>query len=200
MPDIPTDLRKPYDVRAVVRGVVDADSFTELQPRFAANVVIGFARVDGQSVGVVANQPLVLAGCLDIKSSIKGARLAISSRNSSPSSAMNAIKASCVVFSSAIFENACSVFTISSSGVCPWPSRTLNPNKSNSSPYFASQRRRISLSGSLMPGYCICWSNAGGSLLLRTIPFIRSCHPSEIALIEWGPGEELPLEIQRTTT
>jgi acetyl-CoA carboxylase carboxyltransferase component len=74
MPAIPRDLRKPYDVRDVIRGVVDADSFTELQPRFAANMVIGFARVEGQAVGVVANQPLVLAGCLDIAASEKAAR------------------------------------------------------------------------------------------------------------------------------
>jgi len=72
--DVQEDHRLPYDVRDIVRGVVDADSFLELQERFAANLVIGFARVDGRPVGVVANQPNVLAGCLDINASEKGAR------------------------------------------------------------------------------------------------------------------------------
>ncbi len=71
---VPEDHRLPYDVRQIIRGVVDADSFLELQERFAANIVIGFARVDGRPVGVVANQPNVLAGCLDINASEKGAR------------------------------------------------------------------------------------------------------------------------------
>ncbi|CAN5219222.1 carboxyl transferase domain-containing protein [soil metagenome] len=74
MPAVPADHRQPYDVRGVVRGVVDADSFTELHARFAPNIVVGFARVDGQAVGVVANQPLRLAGCLDIAASEKAAR------------------------------------------------------------------------------------------------------------------------------
>ena len=74
MGDVPADHRVPYDVRGVVRGVVDAGSFLELQEAFAPNLVVGFARVDGRSVGVVANQPLVLAGCLDIEASEKGAR------------------------------------------------------------------------------------------------------------------------------
>lgn len=71
---VPDDHRLPYDVRDIVRGVVDADSFLELQEHFAANLVVGFARVEGRSVGVVANQPRVLAGCLDIAASEKGAR------------------------------------------------------------------------------------------------------------------------------
>jgi propionyl-CoA carboxylase beta chain len=58
----------------VVRGVVDQGSFLELQPRFAANLVIGFARIEGSPVGVVANQPQVLAGVLDTLSAEKGAR------------------------------------------------------------------------------------------------------------------------------
>ncbi|MBA2576788.1 MAG: acyl-CoA carboxylase subunit beta [Euzebyaceae bacterium] len=74
MPAIPTDHRVPYDVREVIGGVVDAGSFLELQAAFAANVVVGFARMEGQAVGVVANQPLVLAGCLDINASEKAAR------------------------------------------------------------------------------------------------------------------------------
>ena len=72
--NIPADHRLPYDVRTVIRGVVDGDSFLELQERFARNIVVGFARVDGHSVGVVANQPDHLAGCLDIAASEKAAR------------------------------------------------------------------------------------------------------------------------------
>ena len=74
MPEIPGDHRQPYDVRGVIRGIADADSFTELHAAFARNIVVGFARVNGQSVGIIANQPLVLAGCLDIAASEKGAR------------------------------------------------------------------------------------------------------------------------------
>jgi propionyl-CoA carboxylase beta chain len=74
MPAVPADHRQPYDVRGVIRGVVDEGSFLELHEAFARNVVVGFARVDGQPVGVVANQPLVLAGCLDINASEKAAR------------------------------------------------------------------------------------------------------------------------------
>ena len=74
MPRVPGDHREPYDVRTVVHGVVDAGSFLELHEQFAPNVVVGFGRVDGRPVGVVANQPLVLAGCLDIDASEKAAR------------------------------------------------------------------------------------------------------------------------------
>lgn len=74
MPGVPANHRHPYDVRGVIRGVVDADSFTELQPRFARNIVTGLARVEGSPVGVVANQPMVLAGCIDIAASEKAAR------------------------------------------------------------------------------------------------------------------------------
>jgi propionyl-CoA carboxylase beta chain len=74
LPPIPTDHRLPYDVRAIIRGVVDGDSFLELQERFARNIVTGFARLDGHPVGVVANQPYHLAGCLDIAASEKAAR------------------------------------------------------------------------------------------------------------------------------
>jgi len=71
---VPDQPQKPYDVTAVVERLVDADSFFELQPRFAANIVIGFARLDGRAVGVVANQPRVNAGTLDIEASVKAAR------------------------------------------------------------------------------------------------------------------------------
>ena len=71
---IPTESNKPYDMRDVVRHVVDDGYFFELMPRFAENLLTGFARVDGRTVGVVANQPAVLAGVLDIDASVKGAR------------------------------------------------------------------------------------------------------------------------------
>ncbi len=71
---VPPEPDVPYDIKAVVTGVVDDGRFFEVQERFAANIVVGFARLDGQSVGIVANQPAVLAGCLDIDASLKGAR------------------------------------------------------------------------------------------------------------------------------
>ncbi|MBP2702950.1 acyl-CoA carboxylase subunit beta [Microbispora sp. RL4-1S] len=74
LPRLPESPRIPYDVRGVIGGLVDADSFLELQPRFARNLVTGFARIEGRPVGVVANQPLALAGALDIAASEKGAR------------------------------------------------------------------------------------------------------------------------------
>lgn len=74
MPTLPSSPRESYDVRQVIRGVVDTNSFLELQPQFARNLVIGLARIEGAAVGVVANQPQALAGVLDIASSEKGAR------------------------------------------------------------------------------------------------------------------------------
>ncbi|MGH3824803.1 MAG: acyl-CoA carboxylase subunit beta [Pseudonocardiaceae bacterium] len=74
MPDVPASHRVPYDVRGVVRGVVDAGSFLELHERFAPSIVIGFGRVEGSPVGVVANQPQVMAGTLDITAAEKAAR------------------------------------------------------------------------------------------------------------------------------
>jgi propionyl-CoA carboxylase beta chain len=71
---VPTESNKPYDMREVLRHVVDEGYFFELQPRFAENLLTGFARIDGRTVGIVANQPAVLAGVLDIDASIKGAR------------------------------------------------------------------------------------------------------------------------------
>ncbi len=71
---IPDDPQKPYDIREVVRMVVDDGHFFEIHEYFAPNIVIGFARLGGHSVGIVANQPAVLAGVLDIKSSEKAAR------------------------------------------------------------------------------------------------------------------------------
>ena len=71
---VPNNPNKPYDMKELLAKVVDDGEFFELQPEYAKNIIIGFARMDGHVVGIVANQPLVLAGCLDIKSSIKAAR------------------------------------------------------------------------------------------------------------------------------
>jgi propionyl-CoA carboxylase beta chain len=71
---VPEDSGKPYDMLKIIERVVDAGSWLEVQPAFARNMIIGFARLGGRVVGVVANQPAVLAGCLDIDASVKGAR------------------------------------------------------------------------------------------------------------------------------
>jgi propionyl-CoA carboxylase beta chain len=71
---IPLESNKPYDVKDVVRAVVDGGQLLEIMEPFAANIVIGFARIGGRAVGVVANQPAVLAGVLDIDASVKAAR------------------------------------------------------------------------------------------------------------------------------
>jgi propionyl-CoA carboxylase beta chain len=71
---VPDNAYKSYDIKELIYKVVDESDFFELQPGHAKNIVIGFARMGGSTVGIVANQPLVLAGCLDIKSSVKGAR------------------------------------------------------------------------------------------------------------------------------
>lgn len=71
---IPENPHKPYDMRDVISGIIDEDSFFEIHKDFAENIIVGFARIAGRSIGIVANQPMVLAGCLDVNSSIKGAR------------------------------------------------------------------------------------------------------------------------------
>jgi acetyl-CoA carboxylase carboxyltransferase component len=71
---IPDEPNKPYDIREVIRRVVDEGTFFEVHRQYAANIVVGFARLNGRVVGVVANQPAVLAGVLDINASTKGAR------------------------------------------------------------------------------------------------------------------------------
>ena len=71
---VPEDNHKPYDVRDVVKEVVDSGVFFEISETYAPNIVIGFARMNGDSVGIVANQPLVKAGVLDIDASVKAAR------------------------------------------------------------------------------------------------------------------------------
>ncbi|MFT7587964.1 MAG: propionyl-CoA carboxylase beta chain [Limisphaerales bacterium] len=71
---IPENPNQPYDIREVIDGIIDEDSFFEVHKNYAANIVVGFARLGGQSIGVVANQPAYLAGVLDIESSRKGGR------------------------------------------------------------------------------------------------------------------------------
>ena len=71
---VPDNPKEPYDIVDVIKRVVDDGDFLEVQPLYAQNIVVGFARMNGRSIGIVANQPKVLAGVLDIKSSNKGAR------------------------------------------------------------------------------------------------------------------------------
>jgi propionyl-CoA carboxylase beta chain len=71
LPDSPN---KPYDMRLLISDVVDGGEYLEVQPHSGQNLVVGFARLAGQTVGVVGNQPAFLAGCLDIAASLKGAR------------------------------------------------------------------------------------------------------------------------------
>jgi propionyl-CoA carboxylase beta chain len=71
---VPDDPNKPYDIKELIEAVVDNGIFFEVQAHYAKNIVVGFARMGGRSVGIVANQPAFLAGVLDINSSIKGAR------------------------------------------------------------------------------------------------------------------------------
>jgi propionyl-CoA carboxylase beta chain len=71
---IPSNPNQPYDMREVINGVVDDGSFFEVHKNFAENIVVGFARLAGRSIGIVGNQPASLAGVLDIHSSVKGAR------------------------------------------------------------------------------------------------------------------------------
>ena len=71
---VPNDPAKPYNIKELIGKIADESDFFEIQPDFAPNIVVGFIRMDGSTIGVVANQPMVLAGCLDIYSSVKGAR------------------------------------------------------------------------------------------------------------------------------
>ncbi len=71
---IPDDPNKPYDMKELIKSVVDHHNFFEIQPLYAQNIIIGYARMGGRSVGIVANQPAMLAGVLDINSSVKAAR------------------------------------------------------------------------------------------------------------------------------
>ncbi len=71
---VPIESDRPYDIKEIIHRVVDDGYFLEVHEHFAQNLVVGFARLGGQSVGIVANQPAVLAGCLDINAAVKGAR------------------------------------------------------------------------------------------------------------------------------
>ncbi|MBQ4046133.1 MAG: methylmalonyl-CoA carboxyltransferase [Lachnospiraceae bacterium] len=71
---VPDSDRKSYDMKAVINEVVDAGSFFEIQPDYAKNIITGYARLNGKAIGIIANQPLVAAGCLDINASDKAAR------------------------------------------------------------------------------------------------------------------------------
>jgi propionyl-CoA carboxylase beta chain len=71
---VPDSAAKPYDMKELITALADEGDFFEIQQAFAKNIVTGFIRIEGQTVGVVANQPMVLAGCLDIDSSRKAAR------------------------------------------------------------------------------------------------------------------------------
>ncbi len=71
---VPLESNQPYDIKEVIRLIVDDSDFFEVHEHFAPNIVVGFARLDGRTIGIVANQPAFLAGCLDINSSTKAAR------------------------------------------------------------------------------------------------------------------------------
>src|ERR671918_1606850 len=71
---VPANPNKPYDMRELIEKLVDEGDFFELAPAYAKNIIVGFGRLEGTTVGIVANQPMVLAGCLDIDSARKGAR------------------------------------------------------------------------------------------------------------------------------
>lgn len=71
---VPTEATRAYDIKELIRRIVDSGRFFEIQPEAAMNIVVGFARMDGRTVGIVANQPAVLAGVLDIAASVKAAR------------------------------------------------------------------------------------------------------------------------------
>src|SRR5690606_7547909 len=71
---IPENANKPYEMHDVIKGIIDEDSFYEVHKNFAENILVGFARIGGRSIGIVANQPMFLAGVLDVNSSVKAAR------------------------------------------------------------------------------------------------------------------------------
>ena len=71
---IPDNPNKPYDMHEVIQGIIDEDSFFEIHKNYAENIIVGFARLGGRSIGIVANQPIYLAGVLDVNSSVKAAR------------------------------------------------------------------------------------------------------------------------------
>lgn len=75
---VPSSSNKPYDMKGVIEGVIDTNSFFEIHPNYAENIIVGFARLGGRSIGVVANQPMSLAGVLDVDASKKHLDLHVS--------------------------------------------------------------------------------------------------------------------------
>jgi propionyl-CoA carboxylase beta chain len=71
---VPDNPNAPYDIKELITKVVDEGLFFEIKPDYAPNIIVGFGRLNGMTTGIVANQPMVLAGCLDIDASVKGAR------------------------------------------------------------------------------------------------------------------------------
>jgi propionyl-CoA carboxylase beta chain len=71
---MPDDPNRPYDMKEIINIIVDKDTFFEVHEKYAQNIIVGFARLNGKSIGIVANQPKVMAGTLDINASVKGAR------------------------------------------------------------------------------------------------------------------------------
>jgi propionyl-CoA carboxylase beta chain len=71
---VPDNPHKPYDMQEIISGIIDNDSFYEIHKKYAENIIVGFARLGGQSIGIIANQPMFLAGVLGVKSSKKAAR------------------------------------------------------------------------------------------------------------------------------
>ena len=71
---VPDNANKPYDMHEVIKGIIDEDSFYEIHKDYAENIIVGFARIAGRSIGIIANQPMFLAGVLDVNSSKKAAR------------------------------------------------------------------------------------------------------------------------------
>ncbi len=71
---IPESTNQPYDMHDVINGIIDEETFFEIHKDFAENIIVGFGRIAGRSIGIIANQPMSLAGCLDVNSSVKGAR------------------------------------------------------------------------------------------------------------------------------
>ena len=94
---IPPSANQPYDMHELIRKTVDEADFFEVQPTHAANIIVGFGRIEGRTVGIVANQPLVLAGVLDINSSPRRPRASCASamRSKSRSSPSSTSPASC---------------------------------------------------------------------------------------------------------
>eukprot|EP00122_Pirum_gemmata_P015040 Pgem_evm1s14049 len=71
---VPANPQHAYDMRSVISKLVDDGKFFEIMPEYAKNILIGFSRMDGRTVGILGNQPTQASGCLDINSSVKGAR------------------------------------------------------------------------------------------------------------------------------